>query len=253
MQERAIQIRSVNRQKIGRNRPEDFIIKFELTLPLDNDMYHELAMDRVSMTYSWHNINDEYGNNQIKYSPDNGSNWKTINFVDGMYSYDDLNDYIHESIEKGSDKSGENFSISLTFVLSSYRVVIEISNNFQLDLRNSNFGDLIGFDKKIITQTDYSSKLPNITNITDVISVNCDIITDSIVDGRFGNTLGMIPTDNLTRLYPFTFEPRRALFSPVSRTTISEMRITVTDSIGRLINLNDVDWHISLILRSRLT
>ena len=39
---------------------------------------------------SWHTINTEYGNNQIKYSPDNGSNWKTINFVDGMYSYDDL-------------------------------------------------------------------------------------------------------------------------------------------------------------------
>ena len=111
-------------------------------------MQHELAMDRISMTYSWHNINAEYGNNQIKYSPDNGSNWKTINFVDRMYSYDDLNNHIHESIEKGGDKSGENFSISLTFVLSSYRVVIEISNNFQLDLRNSNFGDLIGFEKK---------------------------------------------------------------------------------------------------------
>ena len=99
-------------------------------------MYHELAMDRVSMTYSWRNINTEYGNNHIKYSPNNGTNWKTINFVDGMYSYDDLNDYIHESIEAQGDKSGENFSISLTFVLSSYRVVIEISNNFQLDLRN---------------------------------------------------------------------------------------------------------------------
>ena len=151
MQERATQISSVNRRKIGRNRQEDFIIKFEPALVLDNDMYHELAMDRVSMSYSWHNIYDEYGNNKIKYSPDNGSNWKTINFVDGMYSYDDLNDYIHESIEKAGDK-GDNFGISLTFVLSSYRVVIEISNNFQLDLRNSNFGDLIGLKKRLSTR-----------------------------------------------------------------------------------------------------
>ena len=158
-------------------------------MKLERDMYHELAMDRVSMTYSWHNINPEYGDNQIKYSLDNDSNWKTINFADGMYSYDDPNDYIHESIEAQGDKSGENFSISLTFVLSSYRVVIEISNNFQLDLRNSNFGDLIGFEKKIITQTQYSSKLPNITNSIDVININCDIITDSIVDGRFGTRL----------------------------------------------------------------
>ena len=125
MQERAILISSVNRQKIGRNRPEDFTIKFEPSLQLDKDMQHELAMDQLSMTYSWHNINAEYGNNQIKYSPNNGSNWKTINFVDGVYSYDDLNDYIHQSIEKG----GDNFDIDLTLVLSSYRVVIEISND----------------------------------------------------------------------------------------------------------------------------
>ena len=39
-------------------------------------MNYELAMDRVSMTYSWHNINEGYGNNKIKYSPDYGANWK---------------------------------------------------------------------------------------------------------------------------------------------------------------------------------
>ena len=94
------------------------------------------------------------GNDQVKYSPDNGANWKTINFVDGMYSYDNLNDYIHESIEANSDKPGENFSISLTFVLTSYRVVIEISNKFQLDLMDTNFRDLIGFEKRIVTQTE---------------------------------------------------------------------------------------------------
>ena len=66
MQERAKHISSVNRQKIGRNRPEDFTIKFEPTSQLDKDMQRELAMDRISMTCSWHNINAEYGNNQIK-------------------------------------------------------------------------------------------------------------------------------------------------------------------------------------------
>ena len=52
MQERAIQVSSVNRQKIGRSRSEDFIIKFDPILKLERDVYHELAMDRVSMTYS---------------------------------------------------------------------------------------------------------------------------------------------------------------------------------------------------------
>ena len=116
--------------------------------------------------------------------------------------------------------------------------------------RNSNFGDLIGFEPKIITTTSYSTKLPNITNSVDSLHVNCDVVTDSISDGKFSNTLTIIPTDNLTRSYPFTFEPRRALFSPVSKTVISEMRITLTDSIGRPIDLNVIDWNMSLILRS---
>ena len=35
-------------------------------------MTHELAMDKVTMTYSWHNILDQYKNNTIKFSPDGG-------------------------------------------------------------------------------------------------------------------------------------------------------------------------------------
>ena len=219
---------------------------------LDTEMNHELAVDRVSMTYSWHNINAEYGNKTIKYSKDNGSTWKTITFVDGMYSYDDLSDCINQVIADNDDEPSNNrIGVKIYFVLTSYRVVVELGNQWQLDIRNSTFGDLIGFEPKILTTTSYSSKLPNITNSVDSLHINCDIVTDSITDGRYSNTLVVIPTDNLTRSYPFTFEPRRALFSPISKTIISEMRITLTDSLGRPIDLNGVDWYMSLILRSR--
>ena len=251
MQERAINISSINRQKIGRSLPEDFTIKFDPQLQLDTEMYHELAVDRVSMTYSWHNINDDYGNKLIKYSKDGGTSWKNIEFVNGMYSYDDLSDYINDVIKENGDQPNNNgLSIKIFFVLSSYRVVVELGNQWRLDIRNSTFGSLIGFEPQILTKTSYSTKLPNITNSVDTLHINCDIVTDSITDGSYSNTLAVIPTDNLTRSYPFTFEPRRALFSPVSRTTISEIRITVTDPTGRSIDLNGIDWHMSLILRS---
>ena len=251
MQERAINISSINRQKIGRSRPEDFVIKFDPPMHLNTDMRHELAVDRVSMTYSWHNINAGYGNKTIKYSKNNGSTWKNITFIDGMYSYDDLSDYINQVITENDDQPSNNrVGVKIYFVLTSYRVVVQLSNQWQLDIRNSTFGDLIGFEPGILTTTSYSTKLPNITNSVDSLHVNCDIVTDSITDGRYSNTLAMIPTDNLTRSYPFTFEPKRALFSPVSKTIISEMRITLTDSIGRPINLNGIDWHMSLIIRS---
>ena len=96
MQERAIHISSVNRQKIEQNKAEDFIIKFDPVLKLQNNMTHEIALDKATITYSWHNISEQYQNKEIKYSPDDGKSWETVKFVDGMYTYSDLNDYLHQ-------------------------------------------------------------------------------------------------------------------------------------------------------------
>ena len=100
MRERAIHISSVDRQKIGRNKAEDFIIKFDPMLKLQNKLTREIALDKATMTYIWHNISDQYQNNQIKYSPDCGISWQTVKFVDGMYTYSDLNDYLHQYMKK---------------------------------------------------------------------------------------------------------------------------------------------------------
>ena len=69
------------------------------------------------------------------------------------------------------------------------------------------------------------------------------------MNGVNTNTIAVIPTDNLTRSYPFTFEPMRPLYCPVSSNYISEMRITVTDSVGQPIDLNGIDWFMTLLLR----
>ena len=105
MQERAIHISSVNRQKIGQNKAEDFIIKFDPVLKLQNDMTHEIALDKVTMTNGWHNILEQYQNNKIKYSPDGRNQWETVTFIDGVYTYSDLNDYLHQYMKKNGHKT----------------------------------------------------------------------------------------------------------------------------------------------------
>ena len=70
------------------------------------------------------------------------------------------------------------------------------------------------------------------------------------MSGRKSNTLFVIPTDNLRRSYPFSIEPKRALFNTISTNLISRMRFNITDAIGRSINLNNIDWYMTLILRS---
>ena len=142
MQERAIHISSVDRQKIGKNEAEDFIIKFDPVLKLQNNMTHELAMDKVTMTCSWPNISDQYRNNTIKYLP-NGGSWETITFVDGTYTYSDLNDYIHQYMKKkgrvttAKDKD-DKYHINLSFVLSTYRFSFRLTTitNWILEIVN---------------------------------------------------------------------------------------------------------------------
>ena len=98
--ERAIHISSINRVKIGENRPDDFLIKFNPPLKLDTKKSHSLAIDRLTMTYSWYNIRNTYKNNTIKYTNDRGANWNTVTFKDGIYSYIDINDYLKQYMEQ---------------------------------------------------------------------------------------------------------------------------------------------------------
>ena len=255
--ERAIHISSINREKTGENRPDNFLIKFNPPLKLEPELKHSLAIDRLTMTYSWYNIRSSYKNNTIKYTNDRGANWNTVTFKDGMYSYTDINDYLRQHMEQNNhhttDQQGNKvFHININFILSTYRLLITFSDDkFQLDLRQTNFGELIGFEKKLVTKTEYGTKLPNITNSMDVLNIKSNAIKDSIVDGVNTNTIAMIPTDNLTRSYPFTFEPRRPLYCPVSSNIFSEMRFYVTDSLGRPVDFNGIDWFMTLLLHSR--
>ncbi|CAH3163218.1 unnamed protein product, partial [Porites lobata] len=90
----------------------------------------------------------------------------------GMYSYSDINDYIHQYMTQKNhhptDSKGEKkYSINLTFILSTYRVLISLDGAYQLNLRGTEFGDLIGFEKKLVTKTEYGTNLPNIKNSID--------------------------------------------------------------------------------------
>ena len=69
---RSIYISSVDKEKVGTSKTHDFKMKLQTTLKRDQNMKHEIAVDTVMMTYSWHNISDKYNNNKIKYSHDGG-------------------------------------------------------------------------------------------------------------------------------------------------------------------------------------
>ena len=56
MEETSIYISSADRVKVGASKTYDFKIKLKTTYNLDKNKRHEIAVDTVMMTYSWHNI-----------------------------------------------------------------------------------------------------------------------------------------------------------------------------------------------------
>ena len=63
-------------------------------------MKHELAVRTISMTYSWYDIRQIYNNNTLKYSHDGGTTWTTVTFIDGMYSYDDIDEFLKKIMKE---------------------------------------------------------------------------------------------------------------------------------------------------------
>ena len=202
--ERAVHISSINRENTGENRPDNFIIKFNPPLNLNPDMKHSLAIDRLTITYSWYNIRSDYKKIIQSNILTTGVNWYTITFKDGMYSYTDINDYLHQYMEQKNhhttDSQGnKKFHMNINFILSTYRVLITFSDDkFQFDLRQTEFGELIGFEKKLITKTEYGTKLPNITNSIDVLNINTNALKDSIEMLSKSNTPKKVTFDEAT-------------------------------------------------------
>ena len=60
-------------------------------------------------------------------------------------------------------------------------ILVQIDNNYQLDLRNSKFGELIGFTEKIVKKTEYGNGDLPVTNSIDMIYINTEILIRYII------------------------------------------------------------------------
>ena len=245
--EREIVLSSYSVKNKGDNKPEDFTTNFTRPITLDSNKQYTIGLNRViNMSFTWFNVNAGYKNQLIKYSSDNGSTFKNITFPAGVWNYTDFNTHIKNAV-----KTGDTYPITLVFDDTTFRVTVTLAANYQLDLRASNFNDLIGFDKKILASgTHIGPRVPNLSQDTDVLNVHCDLVNESLVDGEETDIIYSFSTSVLKPSYSFTLEPQRVTFNPVNKTTISSIRIVITDGKRRLVDLNGADTSFSLILKS---
>ena len=137
----------------------------------------------------------------------------------------------------------------MTFVSSVFRVLITLEANYRLDLTTGDFADLIGHNKAIITATGYGPSLPTITRSVDNVFLHTNIISESNLSGIESDVLYRFSVDNLPLSYPFRFEGRRLLYNKINTNIMKELRIYITDSLNRPLDLNDIPVNMTLLIK----
>ena len=234
-------------------KPGDFTIKYTNPITLDPNRQYELGLDRiVSMSFTWFNVTKELNDQKICFSSDSGVNWTELLLQEGVWNYVDINNYLKDKTRTGT-ASNPSFPVTLEFDDTIFRTIITLAQNYQLDLTQSDFNDLVGFDKKILTKSEnVGDYIPNLSQDREILNIHCDLISESLVDGNETDIIYSFSTSTLTPSYSFTQEPRRVQFNPVNKNTIKSIRVYITDGKRRIVDMNHADTSFSLILREKI-
>ena len=160
----------------GNNKPENFITKFTRPIVLDNNHEYAICLNRIiNMRFTWFNVNAGCDNQFIRFSSDSGTNFTNISFPPGVWNYNDFDSYIKQKTVIKSSRKDDEYPITLAFDETIFKVTVVLKTNYQLDLTKSNFYELIGFDKKVLTaSSNVGTKVPNLSQDTDILNIHCD-------------------------------------------------------------------------------
>ena len=234
------------------NQPSNFQIKYVNPIILDPNRQYEIGLNRIiSMSFTWFNVTKELNNQKIRYSSDGGANWTELILNPGVWNYVDFNNFLKDKTKTGT-ASNPVYPISLEFDDTIFRTRITLAQNYQLDITQSDFNDLIGFNKQVLTNSEnVGEHIPNLSQDREILNIHCDLISDSLVDGDETDIIYSFSTSTLTPSFSFTQDPRRILYYSVNKNTINKIRIYITDGKRRVIDLNHSDTAFSLILREK--
>ena len=83
--ERELVLSSYDLKNIGNNKPENFVIKYDNALILDQNKQYVVGLNRViNMSFPWFNVNGDYNNQLISFSSDKGKTFNDITFPAGV-------------------------------------------------------------------------------------------------------------------------------------------------------------------------
>ena len=131
-----------------------------------------MALDNLSIYYTWKNIKSEYNNNKFKIS---APTWnETLDLPDGPYSIADIQDYL-EFIMKKHETLTENPSIQIFPNKIKNRIIFKIKTGYKLELLTPETMKLLGSTKKVVDKDKNGENVPKL-EIVEVVLVHCNLV-----------------------------------------------------------------------------
>ena len=200
------------------------------------------------MSYSWNNIDSRYDSNKIRWKKKTEQAWKTLTFPNGMYDYARINTFIQQHTGKvDPTKEDSKYIFTIHFDFSTYRILITVQKDYELDLSQGNFHELLGYKKRILSDSSFGNKVPNITRGVDWVYLHCNLISRQ-TNNVPSDLLYSFSTADLHVSYPFRKEPLRLEWQPVNKRNIDAIRVWITDGRNNILDLNGTDIAISLMI-----
>lgn len=222
--------------------PDDFCITYPDGIDLQCKKW-ELALVNCNVWYSWFNIASYYDNNVLKIFF--SDQWKLLHIADGIYDTEQLNEVIKQQL---AELNLDPELVTLKPNYSTLRLVIKLKPGAKIDLRRGSLHELLGFEQKIVYQTEQGTKTVDITRGVDSILIHCHIIESSYVNGMSSDILySFMPNSAPGSLIQIS--PNNPIYLPIQPLDkIAYIRMRLTDQKNRPLNLNGehVVYHLHL-------
>ena len=222
-------------------RPGDFTVRYP---DIEIHGAWEIALVSANLWYSYANIAASFGNNIIRYSTDSGVTFEAnIIIPDGSYTVDDVNKFMQAELERRGhwDSVGGVHYITIAPNFQTLRVVVSLSNNYQIDFTAGKLNELFGFNPSILSAAETEAEnLADITRSVNNLDINVDLTYAGYVNGTAGSVIySFMPS--VPPGYNIIINPPRLIYLPINKQIIRNIRVWITDNIGRPIDFRKED------------
>lgn len=158
---------------------------------------------------------------------------RTISFHTGSYEVEDILDYL--KIKLAAEK------IILTYDLSVATSKVQITFNSQVTWTGGSVLNVIGFRKEDTPHLFkknvgyWSTSIVRITDI-DLIRIECDIVSESYINGKHSHTIHQFSHCKVKPGYKFIEVPQHIVYLPIKQKRLASIQISVVDQNGTPIN-----------------